>query len=194
MSRRHRRIDHAHVPVNPRYVEQWFGAVSVADAINSVFQATLDRAVHYGGRHGAVTIVLPARWQDCNQRMHLFLNERKKALQTFAQALGTKYNCDIHVDSALRSRKYVQMRQTAFHLKPFERNVFDIPTHWNDLEKDYSWAEVCANGEYYATSSSETWPRPEYARRAELEKMRKARTTKLDPFARYYAAANRPGK
>ena len=109
MSRRHRRIDHAHVPVNPRYVEQWFGAVSVADAINSVFQATLDRAVHYGGHHGAVTIVLPARWQDCNQRMHLFLNERKRALQTFAQALGTRYNCVIYVDSAPRSRKYVQM-------------------------------------------------------------------------------------
>lgn len=191
MSHRHRAIESAHVPVNPRYVEHWFGAVSVADAVTSSFEAALDRAVHHGCRHGAVTIVMPAQWQDCTRAMKALLAAQTHTLLTSAQALGTKYGCDMYVDTVRRSRKYVQIRQSAFHLKAFEKNVFDIPTHWNDLEKDYTWAEVCADGQFYATSSSETWPRPEYVHRARIEKMNKARLARTGPFARYYAAANR---
>lgn len=191
MSERHRHIESPMVPINPRYVSHWFGAVSVADAINNAFERALERAIHYGNRHGGVTIIVPSRWQGCSTRMKSFLNERLSTLLRYAREAGQKYECDIYVDKGRRTNKYVEMRQTAFHLQSFERNVFDIPTHWKDLEKDYTWTEVCENGEYYSTSSSETWPRPEYARRAELEKIRNARISHVDPFARYYAAANR---
>ena len=191
MTERHRHIESADVPVNPRYVSHWYNAVSVGDAINAAFEAALSRAIYYGGRRGEVTIIVPSRWQGCSTRMKSFLNDRLSTLLRYAHEAGQKYNCVIRVDNERRTSKYVELRQTAFHLKPFERNVFDIPTHWKDLEKDYTWAEVCENGEYYPTSSSETWPRPEYARRAQLEKIRKARISRVDPFARYYAATNR---
>lgn len=191
MSRRHGRIESPYVPVNPRYVQHWFGAVSVADAIESTFRRTMDRALHYATRNGEVSIIVPMHWQDCTESVKTFLNERLTNLIRLAVAFGNKYNCKIHVGNFRTTRKYIEMCQCAFHLKEFDKNVFEIPTHWDDLEKDYTWAEVCENGQYYSTSSSETWPRPEYARRAELEKIRNARVQRLDPFAKYYAAANR---
>jgi len=191
MSSRRRPIKSAHVPVNPCYVEHWYGAHTVADAINHAFQAALDRAIRYGGRYGEVTIVMPHHWEQCSASLKAFLNDRLQTLVRFANGAGRTYNCVIHVCDARRTSVYVEMCQSAFHKNEFAQDVFEIPTHWDDAEDDYTWAQLCEDGCVGPTSSTHIWPPPEYKRRAELEKMRNARTARFDPFARYYAAANR---
>lgn len=191
MASRAKQIESVDTPINPIYVSHWFGSVSVSDAINNAFTRIFDRAVHIATRRGESTVVIPSEWEDCSRNMGAFLGVKFSQLRMMALEAGHKYNCVIHVSDQRRTSRYVELRQCAFHLDDFDKNVGDIPTHWRDNEEDYTWAQVCEDGQYYSTSSSETWPRPEYVRFARLEKMRAARTQRFDPFKRYYAAANR---
>jgi len=104
--------------------------------------------------------------------MSVFLNANQETLQSFCDEAGGLYNCTIHVSTERQTGKYVELNQCVFHLNDFEKNVGDIPTHWDDNEEEYTWAQVCEHGQYYLTSSSESWPRPEYVHLARLEKMR----------------------
>lgn len=187
MSTRRRVIETVHVPVNPCYIEHWRGAVTVADAINNTFEAALGRAIDYGTRFGAVTIIMPLVWKNCSPNVKVFLNSRLRTLFEFAESAGAKYNCIIHVSDVRRTSAYVEMCESAFHNNDFVQDVFEIPTHWDDCNPDYTWSELCDSGQCYASSSKDVWPPTEYKRQAELEKVRKARTARLDPFARYYA-------
>ena len=60
----------------------------------------------------------------------------------------------------------MEIRQSTFHNGLKSKNMIDIPTRWNDSEPDWTWQDVCKNGHYYSTSSTETWPRPHYKQRA----------------------------
>ena len=191
MVSRVKQIESVDTPINPIYVTHWFGAVSVADSINSAFERIFDRALHLATRRGESTVIIPEKWEDCSRNMLAFFDVKINQLRMMALEAGHKYNCTIYVEQYPRTSRCVEVRQCAFHLDDFDKNVGDIPTHWRDNEKDYTWAQVCQDGQYYATSSSETWPRPEYVRFARLEKIRAARLERVDPFKRYYAAANR---
>lgn len=191
MQLRTKQIESVDTPINPIYVSHWFGSVSVSEAINNAFERIFDRAVHMATRRGESTVIVPKKWPGCSRNMSVFLSVKFEQLRMLALEAGQKYNCVIHVSDQRRTYRYVELRQCAFHLDDFDKNVGDIPTHWRDNEEDYTWAQVCEDGQYYSTSSSETWPRPEYIRFARLEKMRVARTQRFDPFQRYYAAANR---
>lgn len=191
MASRAKQIESVDTPINPIYVSHWFGAVSVADAINSVFERIFDRGLQLATRRGESTIIIPEKWEDCSRNMLAFLDVKIKQLRMMAIQANRKYNCTIYVDKCARTSRGVELHQCAFHLDDFDKNIGDIPTHWLDNEDDYTWAQVCQDGQYYSSSSSETWPRPEYVRFARLEKMRAARLERVDPFSRYYAAANR---
>ncbi len=167
-----RKIESVDTPINPIYVQRWFGAVSVADAINGAFERIFDRALCMATRYGESTIIVPFEWKNCSRNMSVFLNANQETLQSFCDEAGGLYNCTIHVSTERQTGKYVELNQCVFHLNDFEKNVGDIPTHWDDNEEEYTWAQVCEHGQYYLTSSSESWPRPEYVHLARLEKMR----------------------
>lgn len=180
MISRTKHIESVDTPINPVYVGYWFGSVSVADAINGAFERIFDRALHMASRHGESTVILPSEWKDCSRNMSKFLCCKTKQLKMMALEAGLKYNCVIHVGKCHLTSRSVELRQCAFHTSPFDKNVGDIPTHWRDNEEDYTWAQVCENGEYYSTSSSERWPRPEYLYFARLEKA--SRKQRFDPL------------
>ena len=171
MASRAKQIESVDTPLNPIYVSHWFGSVSVADAINNAFGRIFDRALHMATQHGESTVIIPSQWKDCSRNMAAFLSVKFEQLRMIALEAGNKYNCVIHVTNQHHTSRYVELRQCAFHLDGFDKNVGNIPTHWRDNEENYTWAQVCDNGQYYSTSSSETWPRSEYVRFARLEKM-----------------------
>jgi len=168
---RAKQIESVDTPINPIYVQHWFGAVSVADAINGAFQRIFERALRMATRRGESTVIVPANWKDCSRNMSAFLSVKFEQLRMLALEAGAQYNCVIHVSDQRQTSRYVELRQCAFHLDGVDKNVGDIPTHWRDNEEDYTWEQVCKNGQYYSTSSSETWPRPEYVHLARLEKI-----------------------
>ena len=175
MASRAKQIESVDTPLNPIYVSHWFGSVSVADAINNAFGRIFDRALHMATHRGESTVIVPSQWKDCSQNMSAFLSVKFEQLRMIALEAGNKYNCVIHVTNQHHTSRYVELRQCAFHLDGFDKNVGDIPTHWRDNEEDYTWAQVCEeNHGRRSTSSSEIWPPPEYVRFARLEKMREA--------------------
>ena len=186
---RAKQIESVDTPVNPIYVPKWFGCVSVADAINASFERIFDRALRMATRRGESTVVVPVEWKNCSRNVAAFLRCKLDQLHMLSLQAGHKYNCVVNVNTYPKTSLYVELRQCAFHLNGVDKNVGDIPTHWQDNEEDYTWAQVCEDGQYYSTSSSETWPRPEYVRFARLEKMRTARLERVDLFKRYYVAA-----
>lgn len=173
------RIISVDTPINPRYVEHWFGVVSVGDAINNAFKRIFDRALRLATRYGEATVIVPTSWKDCSKNMVAFLNVKLQMLEMIAYQAGMQYNCTIHIGTERRTHKYVELQQCVFHLNKFEKNVGDIPTHWRSGGGGYTWTQVCANGQYYSSSSSEIWPPPAYVRLSQLEKIRAARLKQL---------------
>lgn len=167
---RQRAIKKLDIPVNPCYLNRWYGAVSVRAAIDAAFNEVWARAEYLASKYGEV-MILTEPWQDVAPEVEHYLNLKLQCLDIFASKHTMYFESNIKMNPPFYGSKIVEMRQVAFHNGLKSKNVIDIPTHWRDSEKDWTWKDVCENGQHYSTSSSESWPRPEYQKNA-LEEQR----------------------
>ena len=171
-------IEKLETPVNPCYLNRWYGGVSVRDVIDAAFNVVWDRAETIASRYGQVLIVVE-QWKDVSREMEYYLNLKVQCLDILALEHSQCYESIIRLNAPCAG-KVVEIRQASFHNGlQSSKNVIDIPTHWNDSEPDWSWEDVCKNGQCYSSlssSSTDIWPRPKYKQRAlEEESLRNLR-------------------
>jgi hypothetical protein len=182
---RQRAIQKLDIPVNPCYLNRWYGAVSVRTAIDAAFDNAWHRAEHLADRYGE-SLIWTEPWQDVSPEMNQYLNLKIQCLEILASRHSMRYESSIIVNAPFYGHKVVEIRQTCFHNGPQGKSVIDIPTHWNDSELDWTWENVCKNGQYYATSSTEVWPRPEYNTSAMEEQRLQATEERRRRYTSYY--------
>lgn len=154
-------------PVNPCYLDSWYGAVSVKEVIDNAFNAAWNRAELLASRYGTVSIWTEP-WQNVSAEMERYLNLKLRCLDILTSNHTRAYESSITMNDPWG--RNIEIVQAAFHNGLKSKNKIDIPTHWNDSELDWTWTDVCNHGEYYSSSSTEVWPRPEYARKALFER------------------------
>lgn len=181
---RQRPIDRLDTPVNPCYLNKWYGAVSVKDVIDAAFDVAWDRAETLAARTGQVSIVAEP-WQDVSPEVHHYLNLKLQCLDILASEHSRRYESSIKLN--VDCSKVVEIRQSTFHNGLKGKNVIDIPTHWHDSEPDWTWQDVCKNGQYYSTSSTEIWPRPKYKQRAMKEAHLQLTEERRQLYLSYYS-------
>ena len=175
-------IAHLDVPVNPCYLQK-YGGVSVRDAIDNAFNAAWERAELLASRRGQSEIYVDP-WHDVSSDMEHYLNLKLQCLDILVSRHNNCYESTIRINENYGG-KVVEIRQAHFHNGLERRNIINIPTHWNDSEPEWTWEDVCNNGQYYSTSSHETWPRPEYKVKAMEEQMRKATAERRQRYLNY---------
>ena len=186
---RQRAIDKLDIPVNPCYLKRWYGAVSVRTAIDAAFNEVWERAEYLASKRGEVMIWVEP-WLDVAPEVEQYLNLKLQCLDMFASKHSMYFESTIKLNPPFYGSKVVEIRQSAFHNGLKSKNVIDIPTHWRDSEKDWTWKDVCENGQYYSTSSSESWPRPEYQKNAIEEQRLKVTEERRQRYVSYYFKNN----
>tara|TARA_B100000795_G_scaffold79789_1_gene57236 strand:- start:316 stop:906 length:591 start_codon:yes stop_codon:yes gene_type:complete len=186
---RQRAIDKLDIPVNPCYLKRWYGAVSVRTAIDAAFNEVWERAEYLASKRGEVMISVEP-WLDVAPEVEQYLNLKLQCLDMFASKHSMYFESTIKLNPPFYGSKVVEIRQSAFHNGLKSKNVIDIPTHWRDSEKDWTWKDVCENGQYYSTSSSESWPRPEYQKNAIEEQRLKVVEERRQRYVSYYFKNN----
>ena len=181
---RQRPIHRLDTPVNPCYLNNWYGAVSVKDVIDAVFNVVWDRAETIAARTGRASIVTEP-WQDVFPEVRHYLNLKLQCLDILAAEHSRRYESNIKLN--MYCGKVVEIRQSTFHNGLKSKNVIDIPTHWNDSEQDWTWEDVCKNGHYYSSSSTSAWPRPEYKQRALQEEKDRLTGQRRQRYLSYYS-------
>lgn len=179
---RQRAIQKLDVPVNPCYLNRWYGAVSVRGAIDAAFNEVWDRAEELASKRGQA-IIWVDQWQDVAPEVEHYLNLKLQCLEVFAANHTMYYESTIELNPPFCGSNVVEIYQVAFHNGSQSKNVIEIPTHWCDSEKDWTWKDVCENGQHYSTSSSESWPRPEYQKNAFEEQRLKVTEERRQKYA-----------
>lgn len=186
---RQRAIKKLDTPVNPCYLKRWYGAVSVRDAIDIAFNEAWDRAEQLASKYGEIMIWINP-WQNVAPDVEHYLNLKIQCLELFASKHTMYYESTIKLHPPFYGSKVVEIRQVPFHNGLKSKNVFDIPTHWCDSETDWTWKDVCENGQYYSMSSVESWPRPKYQQNAMEEQRLQVEEERRQRYVNYYVRHN----
>ena len=176
------------MPLKPIFIKKW-GQVTVKDVLDNVFALLWDKALRKACKVGECTIVFPEKWEHCSNAMFSYLKTQLQRLRLNSMVEAPQYNCKVQIDTFSHSGKYIEVCETAFHLNDARKNIVDIPTHWDDNEKEWTWNDVCNNRHFYSSSSSSNGqPWKLYKQKAQMETVR---TKQQNVYSKYFSYANR---
>ena len=143
--------------VNPEYHREWGHPVSVKDSIDYCIMLIKQKLYRRVNKHGRIHLILPEfKGKPCIVE-HIFVSLSK---------IVSELPVEIQLGDEKISRGDIVVKFVPFTI---QRPRLSIPVGWEDDLPQWTWNDVIKNGQYYSTSSSETWPRPEYKFYAQRE-------------------------
>ena len=147
--------------VNPEYMR--FGnIVTIGETITHCIGRIVEKARQRQNRGYVVTIYLPNFTGKRSIMQHIFME--------FSELIrGMNVKLDISDEEV-----YYPDLDVSFCAMNVDLPDMSIPVCWDDQLTDWTWEHVCANPQYYSTSSSDVWPPVHYSMRATRERQQRA--------------------
>ena len=155
--------------VNPEYLDAWGGCPTVKEAIDYSIDQIARTAYRRRNTGYEVYVLFPD-----------YKGKRAIVEHIFAKMSGELRGSDVrlHISDDKFGPKDVIVSFVPFTA---ERSKNSIPVCWSDDFADFTWSDVIANGQLYASSSKDVWPPNEYQMRAQRERMQRRYAS--NPFA-----------